>query len=548
MDPPRTPREPPLTPRQRPSQATPRQSFHEPSTPTTPARRRALRTSSGGSTAATPNLKLLTQSPQLRSRFAALSLSADALRAGQSSSNTSGTAFSPDRRPTKHGKPSLTVDNIVVLEVGNRFVRAGFAGDAAPQCTVPVEFGWARVRRTPAQCFSSDDDDDDDMYHSLWDLRDLHDGPPTTQGPWYKNSPLRRLETVLEEILFHIFHSELLVDPRQQRVALIENPLWPTAVRASIAKVCLKHLQVASAVFLEAPVLELVAAGLRSGVVVDVGWEETCVYPVYDLRVLLMQSRASTRASKLLHQNVREMVQGLLQDEKVQVPFAAVEAVVTKALYTRGSTGRAAGPQARMPMAVPTTPTTAAAAAPSASTDDQVPAHELDFSTFWPDAPNAGRLTIPNDLLQHAVNRTFLHPDPSSTSDPAGSASGSADDDETDLPTLLSTVLSSLSMDIRGAAQSCIVFSGLAAAAIPGLPSQLLQATRQHIRKRDIAAASSVMAASSGGAWTGASLYMSSLAWYFAQDERIRLPGELSRERYATVGYEKSTAPFGVVW
>lgn len=516
--------EPPSTPR-RPSS----HSHEEPRTPTQPptsARRRATRTSSGGS--ATPNLKLLSQSPQLRSRLAALSLSADALRSSPSSSSSS--AFSGSNK-------AVTVDNIVVLEIGNRTVKAGFAGDASPRCTVPAELGWERVARTQTQYSASPEDRQ--HYHSLWTLRDLQEKPssPDLSEPWYKQRPLKRFEAVLEVILAHIFNTELLVDPRQQRLALIENPLWPTPIRESIAKVCLKHLHAASIVFLESPVLDLIAAGLRSGIVVDVGWEETSVYPVYDLRVLLMNTKTSTRGSKLLHGNIEALL-GELVDEGAQVPFGAVEAVVARALYTNGDRagGGMRGPRLSMPMSVPVLPSSPSIGSSPGSDSSEI-SHQLDLSAW---TPSGGLVEIPNHRLQSAVTRTFLHKH--------GDGGDDDDDDEQlDLATMISRVIFSLSMDVRGATQSTLIFVG-AASRIPGLVSTVLQNARRLLRKRDIAAASSVMAAHSMGSWTGASLYMSSLAWYFAQDERIRLPGELSRDRYATVGYQKSTAPFGVIW
>lgn len=489
----------------------------------------------------------------------------------------------------------VTVDNIVVLEIGNRRVKAGFAGDAAPRCIVPAEFGWQRVARTPSLYFgggprssesSSKEETEESIYHNLWNLRDMADHEETLaasstestssastenlKDPWYKSRPLKRFETVLEVILVHIFSMELLVDPRQQRVAIVENPMWPSTLRESIAKVCLKHLHVGSIVFLESPVLDLIAAGLRSGIVVDVGWEETTVYAVYDLRVLLMNTKTSTRGSKMLHKAVGQVLEKLVQEQyphvagKLRIPFSAVEAVVTKALYTTGELGGTRMRSSIPMMVIPSMPgSTPTPDSPRSNTfgSNEPSSHQLDItdlvrkldstaSQSTPLSPTTPRflLEIPNQRLQTCVTRTFLHQTSSTATDNTDDDDDD-DDDELDLPRMISQVILSLSMDIRGASQSTIIFVGSAATGTPGLPSKVLQETRARLRKRDTGpAASSVMAARSMGSWTGASLYMSSLAWYFAQDERIRLPGELSRERFASVGYVRSTVPFGVVW
>lgn len=431
----------------------------------------------------------------------------------------------------------------MVLEIGNRAVTAGFAGDASPRCIVPVEFGWNRVVRTQPQYFDDyrrQDEGgavDDSMYHSFWSLRELQDTEARPGQPWYARRPLRRFETLLEVILTHVFLSELLVDARQQRVAIVENPLWPSGLRESIAKVCLKTLHVASIVFLESPVLDLIAAGLRCGIVVDVGWEETTVYPVYDLRVLLMNTKTSIRGSKKLHGNVKQVLEELAKEQagETKVPFNVVESVVLRALFTDGNRSRLRRSMPPPPvMVVPGTPVPL----PGADNDSST-SHQLDMSSW---SAHDSVLDIPNQRLQASVSTTFLQRR-ASMSDKADEN----DDDELDLASMIFKVICSLSMDVRGATQSTIVFVG-GASQIPGLVSKVLQDTRSLLRKRDIAAASSVMAAKSMGSWTGASLYMSSLAWYFAQDERIRLPGELSRERYASAGYERSTVPFGVIW
>lgn len=468
----------------------------------TSARRRGPPAPSLGSSSLY-HTRWLTQSPQLRSRMAALSLSATAAN----SSAETGTMARP-----------VDVDNIVVLEIGNRFVRAGLAGHVNPSCVIPVEFGWRRIAEIT----------NDPVYHSLWTLRELSEHPSsflpgseTAMPEWYRTQPLKRIEVVLETLLKHAFSQELLLDPRQQRIAVPENPLWPDALREIISKVLLKNLHVLSLVFLPSPVLDLISAGLRSGIVVDLGWEESFVYPVYDLRLLMTESRATVRGSKQLHTNVEQVLADLNETDE-EISFEVVERVVSSSLYAGAENRRMMGIPLVPKMVVPGTPP-----GESSSKSGETRRLELTSDKF---------IEIPNNLLQKAVSTTFF-----------GVNEGGNDDDEQDLARLVSDVIFNLSMDVRGATQSTIVFVG-GASAIPGLQSKVLQEIRRLLRKKDIAAASSVMAARSMGSWTGASLYLSSLGWYFAQDERIRLPGEISRDRYNSLGYHRTTTPFGMIY
>lgn len=188
----------------------------------------------------------------------------------------------------------------------------------------------------------------------------------------------------------------------------------------------------------------------------------------------------------------------------------------------------------------------------------------------------------------------------------------SSDINSTDIPRLVSSTLSSLGLDIRGAVQSHIFFTGKASK-IPGLQSKLLQDLRRHIAKTDQGATSPLYIAGtpSLGSWTGASVYLASLSWFFAQDEnsnsnlnlnlnsgsgsgnhhrrrssvanhssfinndspalasasstglsgsigsssfsqssvsnKSKLPGEINRDLYLLYGYHKLNPPFGLV-
>lgn len=60
----------------------------------------------------------------------------------------------------------------------------------------------------------------------------------------------------------------------------MENPLWPAAIKEAITKVFLKQIRASSLAFFPSPVLSIVSSGIRSGIVVDMGWEETTISPV----------------------------------------------------------------------------------------------------------------------------------------------------------------------------------------------------------------------------------------------------------------------------
>lgn len=193
--------------------------------------------------------------PQFRNKLAALSLTASGQESrylgGSSSAGEQGLGTGGNRKyrssqmmimaeaagigrgntATGPGMNASTNNNFVVLDIGNRFVKAGFAGDAEPRCEVPVEMAWARVSQTPSNYFSPDtraadndqnilrDDEEDDIedsyLHSLWELRDIATVCPLDRDgasglgvsgqAWYKTHHRQRLECILETLLRYIF-------------------------------------------------------------------------------------------------------------------------------------------------------------------------------------------------------------------------------------------------------------------------------------------------------------------------------------------------------
>lgn len=236
--------------------------------------------------------------PQFRNRLAALSLTASGqdtqyfssnrfstdrhtttTASGSGSGSGSGSFFPPSSSSTSYSSlnppfshssstsSAIISNNFVVFDIGNRFIRAGFAGDSQPRCEIPVEFAWSRIQQTPCNDFPlntqkgnvnndnnedmdtpmtedtnvynndennnnngyEDDSDEDyedekkeekifgeDFYlHWLWSLKNIAVIPPGLEDtqlyedhysiPWYKTNHKRRLECVLEIIVRHIF-------------------------------------------------------------------------------------------------------------------------------------------------------------------------------------------------------------------------------------------------------------------------------------------------------------------------------------------------------
>lgn len=664
-------------------------------------------------------------------------------------------AFNPGNTALAAPAPSLTVNNFVVFDIGNRHIRAGFAGDPIPRCEIPAEWAWDKVKNNNTVFFENTTVDkktsentesnfpqkseslqdleyqetssflkdlQTECIYWLWNYSTIsldnsftldsslsnsksddnfkntpNDGT-NWDAQWYKTNHRKRLECVLESIIHYIFHQELIVDPKTQRVVVLENPLWPVAIKEVITSVLLRRLRCISVTFYPAPVLEMVAAGIRSGVVIDIGWEETIISPVYDLRLLSSKVLSTDRGAKMLYNEVKKVVleKGIIITQEVivsessdskasdtkkdeqasdakrddqssdtknddlgpkkkririrkrkvsesEITFNMIESIIKECLYEHKDSPLVT---ARTDNSRPYTYSGPffASAPKSQDSPNFLESSRRSSSQFQQESDAASdskaqeeqtvvhqyiklsatkTLAVPNLPLRSCVSSTFLGISsvPASSTKPSlnkhkrrsssysqfsttlsgvDAASGSSpsfdhrhDSSSLPLPTLISKLLTSLELDLRALLQSHLVFCG-SPSRIPGLQAKLLQDVRRIVPRIDRYGTTSplyISGTQSLGAWTGASVYLEALSWYFVNEgvdgadtyraqqdgnyvqsqnpdlvgdggngldplgqtvpnaagARTKLPGEITKEAYLTFGFYRLNVPYGVV-
>lgn len=105
-------------------------------------------------------------------------------------------------------------------------------------------------------------------------------------------------------------------------MALVLHSALPLPLLSTILDSLFTNFQPPTVSLLSAPVLTTVAAGLRSGIVVDIGWAETTLTGIYEYREVLCNR--SIRATKLLGEEMFKMLAQLVDstafpDESVDI-------------------------------------------------------------------------------------------------------------------------------------------------------------------------------------------------------------------------------------
>ncbi|KAI5204640.1 hypothetical protein AUEXF2481DRAFT_35691 [Aureobasidium subglaciale EXF-2481] len=216
-------------------------------------------------------------------------------------------------------------EDTLVFELGSRSLRAGFAGDSAPRCILP--FGPNQTRRlndfsTPSTPLRSEDD-----WAKDWELWELD----------IRNNNLGLVEDKIERAVRHAQTNHLLLDQRPRKLFLVLPSTLPHPLVSITLNVLFNALQPATVQLWAPPVLCAVSAGLRSALVIDIGWHETTATALYEYREV--SHRRSTRAAKLLTKNMANTLRKHAAASDA-IPFEVAEDMVTRMAWCRDTSGQ----------------------------------------------------------------------------------------------------------------------------------------------------------------------------------------------------------------
>jgi actin-related protein len=187
---------------------------------------------------------------------------------------------------------------------------------------------------------------------------------------------------------------------------------------------------------LTTPVLSCLSAGLRSALVVEIGWEETVVTAVGEHKIVA--ERRTVKGGKLLAREMASLLQTAVGGENIDLAFT--EDVIRRTAWCK----------------------------PRITHD----AHEPEDTIIHIPAPTdaSPNLPIPFSQLAQPVEKAFFQP--------------STDDHDLPLPELMFNTLLALPVDLRALCMSRLVLTG-PHSNIPGLKPRLLAELSQFIEKRD---------------------------------------------------------------
>ncbi|KAL8883585.1 MAG: hypothetical protein Q9215_008149, partial [Flavoplaca cf. flavocitrina] len=226
--------------------------------------------------------------------------------------------------------PSLSYraeEEVLVFELGARHLSAGIAGESNPRCRLGFDPENGR-RVGDYRPFYPEYQDRPRKRkrdynwgeeHELWrmDLRGVD---------------LGLVEDKIERAVREAYTKYLLLDSKNKRLVLVLPSLLPHRLLSSILTTIFGNFQTPSITLFSSPTVNVVAAGCRAGLVVDIGWDETVITGVYDFREI--QVFRTARATKLVTKHMAELLKEsanpaaastegpeLSENDKTRLPF-----------------------------------------------------------------------------------------------------------------------------------------------------------------------------------------------------------------------------------
>lgn len=208
----------------------------------------------------------------------------------------------------------------VVLEITPRFIRAGIAGDPVPLVV----------------CFSAGSDDQEspnwessDSETSSRFIDHVTETPLTSEQIMFNDIESKdrqhlffHSETVPErygplvKTLDHIFYRLMSLNTKSQRyrVILVETCLLPTPIKRQTTMLLFQNWHFPYIQWISEPLLCCIGAGVTTGIVVNIGWENITVTPIFEMYSISQLFQSSKRAGGWLHYRVLEY---LLRNQKI---------------------------------------------------------------------------------------------------------------------------------------------------------------------------------------------------------------------------------------
>uniref|UniRef100_A0A182P1D4 TGF-beta family profile domain-containing protein n=1 Tax=Anopheles epiroticus TaxID=199890 RepID=A0A182P1D4_9DIPT len=178
----------------------------------------------------------------------------------------------------------------IVLEIGTALTKLGFAGEPYPRSIIPSE---------------------------VLDHQAKNAGQTAPNRRLFDYTNEVELYDWLVEFLNTIFFKYVLVSPKDRKVVIVESVLCPTIIKEKLARALFFHFDVSSVFFVPTHLVVLATLAVETALVVDIGYKEAAVVPVFCGVQALYAWEAQPLAAESVHNEIRRQLIESGVDEKL---------------------------------------------------------------------------------------------------------------------------------------------------------------------------------------------------------------------------------------
>lgn len=182
------------------------------------------------------------------------------------------------------GKRYITDKQMVIFDIGSAYTKFGYAGEATPRGIIRTEVKCPETRQ----------------IRKIYDYNDTED-----------------LYQLLVEFLHSLFFRHVKVSPKDARIVVLESLLAQTQFRETLAKVMFRHFEVGSLVFLPVHLATISALGTDTVLVLDVGYQEATLIPIFEGVPILKAWQALPLGSKIVHEYLMKSLKEVPQNADI---------------------------------------------------------------------------------------------------------------------------------------------------------------------------------------------------------------------------------------
>lgn len=131
--------------------------------------------------------------------------------------------------------------------------------------------------------------------------------PTTSKSLFSYDTELQFYDQVVDFIQT-LFFKHLLVNPKERKVVIVESVLCPTEVREVFAKVLFRHFEISSVLFVPSHLVILSTLAIDTALVVDIGFKEATIIPIYCGVQVLHAWQAQQLAAEAIHDEIKKQL------------------------------------------------------------------------------------------------------------------------------------------------------------------------------------------------------------------------------------------------